>query len=97
MRVLVAAHWQILLLWAALLSLADFILMGADKRRAGRGAWRVPEKSFFLLALLGGAPGAIAGMWTFRHKTRHWYFKYGLPAILIAQIVLAVLLWRRAG
>ena len=83
------------LLWVLALSLADFVLMGVDKRRAKRGAWRVKERTFFLLALLGGSPGALLGMWAFRHKTRHWYFKFGLPAILSAQIALGLwLAWR---
>ena len=83
------------LLWVLALSLADFALMGVDKRRAKRGAWRVKERTFFLLALLGGSPGALLGMWTFRHKTRHWYFKFGLPAILLAQTALGLwLAWR---
>ncbi len=72
-----------------------FALMGADKRQARRGGCRVPEKTLFLSALLGGSVGAILGMWTFRHKTRHWYFKFGLPAILAAQLALAV--WQLAG
>ena len=50
----------------------------------------VPEKTLFLLALIGGSVGAWAGMYTFRHKTRHWYFVWGIPAILLAQVVLAV-------
>lgn len=74
-----------LVCWCLVLSLADFLLMGADKLRAKRDRRRVPEKWFFLLALLGGSPGAIGGMYFFRHKTRHWYFKWGLPAILILQ------------
>ena len=82
------------LMWAAALSLADFVLMGVDKRRAKRGGWRVRERTFFLLAALGGAPGAILGMWAFRHKTRHWYFKFGLPAIFAAQLALALWLKR---
>ena len=83
------------LLWVLALSLADFVLMGVDKRRAKRGAWRVKERTFFLLALLGGSPGALLGMWAFRHKTRHWYFKFGLPALLLAQIALGLwLAWR---
>ena len=82
------------LLWAAALSLADFALMGADKWKAKRGAWRVKERTFFLLAALGGSPGAILGMWAFRHKTRHWYFKFGLPAIFAAQLALALWLKR---
>lgn len=82
-----------LALWVLLLSLVDFILMGADKRKARRGAWRIPEKTFFLVAVLGGSPGAILGMRFFHHKTRHWYFKWGLPAILIAQLALAIWLF----
>ena len=81
------------LAWVLVLSLADFLLMGVDKRRARRGAWRVPEKTFFLVAVLGGSPGAILGMRLFHHKTRHWYFKGGLPAILIAQLALGIWLF----
>lgn len=88
MRALLTAHWPVFAGWVAVLSLTAFCLMGMDKARARQGKWRIPERSFFLLALLGGAPGAIAGMWTFRHKTRHWYFKLGLPLILLAQAVL---------
>ena len=86
------------LAWVLVFSLADFLLMGVDKRRARRGAWRVPEKTFFLVAVLGGSPGAILGMRLFHHKTRHWYFKWGLPAILIAQLALAIwLFWMYSG
>lgn len=85
-----------LVFWCLALSLAGFLLMGLDKRRARREAWRVPEKWFFLLALLGGAPGAILGMYFFRHKTRHWYFKLGLPAILLLQAGACVWLALRA-
>lgn len=77
-------------LWALILSVWDFCLMGFDKHRAKAGLWRVRERTFFLVALLGGAAGAVAGMFCFRHKTRHWYFRYGLSAILLAQIALAV-------
>ena len=76
------------LLWVLCASLLDFALMGVDKWKAKRERWRVPEKTFFLVAVLGGSLGAILGMYAFHHKTRHWYFKWGLPAILIAQIVL---------
>lgn len=55
-----------------------------------RGAWRVPEKTLFLLPLLGGSVGALLGMRVFRHKTKHWYFVWGVPAILLAQLALAV-------
>ena len=79
-----------LLIWVLALSAVDFVLMGVDKRRARQKRRRVPEKTFFAVALLGGSPGAILGMWAFRHKTRHWYFKLGLPAIFVAQLALAL-------
>lgn len=80
---------NLLFFWLVFANLLGLILMGADKSRAKRGAWRVPEKTFFLLALLGGSVGCWAGMYLFRHKTRHWYFVIGMPAILILQILLA--------
>ena len=50
---------------------------------------RVPEKTLLVTAAIGGSLGAIAGMWIFRHKTKHWYFVYGLPAILLLQLLIA--------
>ena len=67
--------------------------MGIDKRRAKRDAWRIRERTLFLLALFGGSLGAMAGMWIFHHKTRHWYFVIGMPAILILQLAAAVAVW----
>ena len=72
------------------MSIVLFALMGIDKFKAKTGRWRVPEKTLFLLAALGGALGGTAGMLLFRHKTKHWYFKYGFPALLIVQIALIV-------
>ena len=74
-----------------LINLAAYLTFGADKRRAKRpGARRVPEKTLFALALLGGSLGAVLGMFGFHHKTRHWYFRVFLPLILLAQLALAV-------
>ena len=81
--------WYVLAGYLALINLAAFLTFGADKRRARKGQWRVPEKTLFLLAILGGSIGAICGMRTFHHKTKHWYFQYGLPAILLVQLGLA--------
>ena len=78
--------WMILYL--AVINLIGFWLMGDDKRRARKHQWRIPEKTLFLAALLGGSLGAILGMYTFRHKTRHWYFVVGLPGILAVQVLL---------
>ena len=58
---------------------AAFFLLGMDKRRARRGKRRVPERTLFLPAALGGALGGTLGMHLFHHKTRHWYSHLGLP------------------
>lgn len=84
-----------LAVWLIAINLVTFAVYGADKRRAQRGAWRVPEKTLFLLPLLGGSVGALLGMRVFRHKTKHWYFVWGVPAILLAQMALAVWLLYR--
>ena len=68
-------------------NLTAFILMGVDKRRARRGEWRVSEKALFLPAVLGGALGGVLGMKVFRHKTRHWYFRFGFPLLLLIQLL----------
>lgn len=75
-----------------LVNLIGFALMGIDKRKAIKGAFRIPEATLFIVALIGGSIGSIAGMYTFRHKTRHFTFVYGMPAILILQIILIILL-----
>lgn len=85
----------VLLVWLAAVNLVTFAVYGIDKAKAKRGAWRVPEKTLFLLPLLGGSLGALLGMKVFRHKTKHWYFVWGIPLILVAQIALAVWLYRR--
>ena len=76
------------------INLAGFIIMGVDKKRAIRGAWRISEASLFFTALLGGSLGCILGMQHFRHKTKHWYFKYGMPTILVVQVLLFALLFK---
>ena len=86
---------QCLLWYLAAVNVVTFTVYGIDKRKARRGAWRVPEKTLFLLPLLGGSVGALLGMKVFRHKTKHWYFVWGIPIILLAQTALAAWLWLR--
>ncbi len=71
-------------------NLIGFALMGIDKRKAKKRAFRIPEATLFLVAIIGGSIGSILGMHLFHHKTRHWYFLYGMPAILVLQIILVV-------
>lgn len=74
------------------INMIGFVIMGIDKKRAIRGAFRISEASLFLTALLGGALGCTLGMNHFRHKTKHWYFKYGMPAIFVIQAFLVLFL-----
>lgn len=84
------------LLWyLAAVNLVTLALYGIDKVRARRGKWRIPEKTLLLLPLLGGSVGALAGMHLFHHKTQHWYFRWGIPAMLLLQLALAAWLWLR--
>ncbi len=69
-----------------------FALMGIDKYKAKKRAFRIPEATLFIVAVIGGSIGSIAGMYAFRHKTRHRSFVYGMPFILIIQIVLILAL-----
>ena len=85
---------RIVFIYLVIINLIAFLLMAMDKSRARKHQWRIPEKTLFLSAILGGSIGAIAGMYTFHHKTRHWYFVIGMPAILILQIALIV--WIRS-
>ena len=87
----------ILLIWVLAWTLIAFVLMGADKWKAKHNSWRVPEKTLFLTALLGGSVGALAGMYLFRHKTRHKRFTMGIPLVLILQLALLCLLWRQGA
>lgn len=75
-----------------LINAAAFILMLADKQKAKKHKWRIPEATLMGSAALGGSIGALAGMYLFRHKTKHPKFTLGIPAILLAQLVAAYLL-----
>ena len=78
---------QIVLIYTAVVSCIGFFSMGIDKRKAKRDAWRIPEKTLLGLALIGGGAGVWLGMEVFRHKTKHWYFKYGVPFICVLEIL----------
>lgn len=82
--------WIMALLWIGAVNIYGFFLCRADKRRAIKHQWRVPEKRFFLVALLGGSPGVYAGMFTFRHKTKHVSFLLGIPCIFAFQLAMII-------
>ena len=82
----------ILIIYLLVMNILGFLLMGIDKYKAKKRAFRIPEATLFTVALIGGSIGTTLGMFTFHHKTRHWYFLYGMPGILILQVALALLL-----
>lgn len=77
----------------AVMNILSFTLMAMDKKAARKGKWRVPEKTLFLFTALFGGLGGVLGMHLLRHKTKHWYFRLGFPALLILQIVVLVMLF----
>ena len=72
------------------MNIAGLLVMYLDKHKARKHKWRIPEKTLFIVSLLGGSIGTWSGMYIFRHKTKHWYFVVGMPLILILQTGLYV-------
>lgn len=83
---------KLILGYLVIINIAGLAVMGIDKAKAIKGAWRIPEKTLFLFSLIGGSIGTWAGMYLFHHKTKHWYFVIGMPAILIIQLIIAAYL-----
>ena len=82
-------------IYLVIINLAAFALCGIDKYKARRDLWRIPEKTLFLSAILGGSVGFLLGMRVFRHKTKHKSFTIGMPLILTLQLGLAAWLLMR--
>ena len=84
--------FSILICYIVLVNILGFALIGIDKRKARKNAFRIPEATLFSVAVIGGSLGSILGMQLFRHKTKHLSFKIGMPVIFILQVLIAVLL-----
>ena len=80
-----------LYIWLAIINIITFAVFGIDKKKAIDGKFRIKELTLFVLSLLGGSLGGLIAMHTFHHKTRKWYFKFGIPLILIAWV--AMIAW----
>ena len=85
----------IVLAYLAVMTIVGLIIMKADKTKAEKNKWRIKEATLFLVSAIGGSLGTWAGMYLFRHKTKHWYFVVGMPLILIAHIALLVFLFSK--
>ena len=83
---------EIIAIYLIVVNIAGFFIMGIDKHKAKKNAWRIPEKHLFLVSLIGGSLGTWGGMYAFRHKTKHWYFVVGMPLIVVFHIAIAFFL-----
>ena len=83
---------KIFIIYIVLINIITFSVFGIDKLKAIKNKWRIPEKVLFILSIIGGSFGGLAGMYAFRHKTQKPVFKFGIPAVLIVQIVLVYLI-----
>ena len=84
-----------LYLYLFLINAAGFVLMLADKYKAKKNLWRIPERTLLWVAALGGSLGMLLGMRLFRHKTLHLRFSLGVPALLVLQLTLALWLYAK--
>lgn len=83
----------ILPVYLILINAAGFLSMLADKQKAKKNRWRIPERTLLLLAALGGSFGSLVGMYLFHHKTKHPKFALGIPAMLLVQLAAAGWIW----
>lgn len=76
-----------IIIYFILINIIGFLAMYIDKQKAKKGKWRIPEKTIFIITVLGGGIGTISGMYAFRHKTQKLHFTIGLPTITILEII----------
>lgn len=81
---------QNIIIYLIVINIISFLAMWLDKKKAKKGKWRISEQALFILVLLGGGIGGIAGMYTFRHKTQKPRFVIGFPTILIFEIIVLI-------
>ena len=80
----------VILIYLVVINLFGFMLMGIDKHKARKQAWRIPESTLFSIAIIGGGIGSLLGMYAFRHKTQHKSFVIGMPVIIAVHIIIAI-------
>lgn len=84
-----------LYIWLIIINIITFAVFGIDKKKAIDGKFRISELTLFVLSILGGSFGGFIAMHTFHHKTKKWYFKFGIPLILIAQVLLIIFIAKK--
>ena len=86
---------RVIFIYLIVINILTFLIFGIDKWKARRGKWRIPEGTLIWMSILGGSIGALVGMYLFRHKTQKRKFNLGIPAILLAQVILAYFIFLR--
>lgn len=84
---------SLLLFYLVTINALGFLIMLADKEKAKKRLWRIPEATLLTVAALGGSTGCLAGMKVFHHKTRKPKFYIGIPVILALQLILGVIVF----
>ena len=84
---------KFIIAYLLIINAVGFLLMLADKHKARKNKWRIPEATLMGTAALGGSIGVLTGMYAVRHKTKHIKFTVGVPLILAAQVMLALYLF----
>ena len=85
-----------ILIWLIVINTISVFICIADKIKAKKHRRRISEKTLFLLSFLGGALFMYVTMRLIRHKTLHKKFMIGLPAIIIAHCIIAILVLKYA-
>jgi uncharacterized membrane protein YsdA (DUF1294 family) len=88
MEVSVVSYLKLSIVFFLIVSLLGFTIMGYDKSAAKKQGQRIAERTLFIIAIIGGSLGIFFGMQFFRHKTKHWYFKYGIPVLVVLQFAI---------
>ncbi|MBQ3334555.1 MAG: DUF1294 domain-containing protein [Eubacteriaceae bacterium] len=92
-KFVLAPFLPVIAIYLVAVNLIAFALMGYDKALSKTDRRRVPEATLFFFVVIGGSLGGTLGMYAWRHKTRHWYFAYGFPAILVIHVLLLLFLF----
>ncbi|MRN57370.1 DUF1294 domain-containing protein [Paenibacillus sp. 19GGS1-52] len=79
---------KVVMLWFVVINIIGYVVMSEDKNKARKRRERVPERTLFLLATIGGALGVLIAMYRKRHKTRHTSFRIGIPLLLLLNVLL---------
>jgi uncharacterized membrane protein YsdA (DUF1294 family) len=88
MEILNTTLGNILIVMLIIINIISFIVMARDKKKAinNDNTNRIPEGVIFFIAAIFGGMGIYLGMFVLRHKNRKWYFRLGIPLLILQNI-----------